>query len=239
MMNPLEARIGYKFRNTLLMAEALTHPSISLERKNYPFDNQRLEFLGDAVIQLVVTEHLFNLFPHFGEGKLTKLRTRLVSRTALSEFARSMNLGGYLMMGRGEVTNRGSERASTLADAFESITGAIYMDSDFETARKFILREMNETFVLLSENFDEKNPKGALQELLQAVEPESPAYETFEIDETAHSKVFRCAVKWNGLVLGEGEGTSKKQAQIAAAADALTKRPWEKKQKASPAKKAK
>jgi len=231
MMNPLEARIGYKFRNTLLMAEALTHPSISLERKNYPFDNQRLEFLGDAVIQLVVTEHLFRIFPHFSEGKLTKLRTRLVSRTALSEFARSMNIGAYLMMGRGEVSNRGSERASTLADAFESITGAIYMDSGYEAAKKFILREMRDIFVEISGNFDEKNPKGALQEILQAVVPESPAYEMSELDPTPHSKVFCCMVKWNGLVLGEGQGGSKKQAQIAAAAAALERRSWEKKTK--------
>ena len=104
-MNPLEERLLYKFRNGLLLAEALTHPSISLERKNYPFDNQRLEFLGDAVIQVTVTEHLFRMFPEFGEGQLTKLRTRIVSRPALKERAKALDLGNCMMMGRGEEAN--------------------------------------------------------------------------------------------------------------------------------------
>ena len=93
IMNPIEGRLGYKFRNGLLLAEAMTHPSISLERKNYPFDNQRLEFLGDAVIQLVVTEHLYRLYPDFSEGMMTKLRTRIVSRAALKTRAQELDLG--------------------------------------------------------------------------------------------------------------------------------------------------
>lgn len=112
VMNPLEERIIYKFRNALLLAEALTHPSISLERKNYPFDNQRLEFLGDAVIQVTVTEHLFRMFPDFGEGQLTKLRTRIVSRPALRDRALALDLGSFIMMGRGEEGSGGRERAS-------------------------------------------------------------------------------------------------------------------------------
>ena len=102
IMNPIEGRLGYKFRNGLLLAEAMTHPSISLERKNYPFDNQRLEFLGDAVIQVVVTEHLYRLYPNFSEGMMTKLRTRIVSRAALKMRAQELDLGRYLMMGRGK-----------------------------------------------------------------------------------------------------------------------------------------
>ena len=100
LMNPLEERIRYKFRNSLLLAEALTHSSISLERKDYPFDNQRLEFLGDAVLQLVITEELFARFPDFTEGQLTKIRTRLVSRTALKEHAHALRLGEHLMRSR-------------------------------------------------------------------------------------------------------------------------------------------
>ena len=134
IMNPLEERILYKFRNGLLLAEALTHPSISLERKNYPFDNQRLEFLGDSVIQVSVTEHLFRMFPDFGEGQLTKLRTRIVSRTALRNRAAKLDLGSYIMMGRGEEASGGRERASTLADVFESLVGAIYLDGGFDAA---------------------------------------------------------------------------------------------------------
>jgi dsRNA-specific ribonuclease len=113
VMNPLEERILYKFRNGLLLAEALTHPSISLERKNYPFDNQRLEFLGDAVIQVSVTEHLFRMFPDFGEGQLTKLRTRIVSRPALRDRAFALDLGSFIMMGRGEESSGGRERAES------------------------------------------------------------------------------------------------------------------------------
>ena len=137
IMNPIEGRLGYKFRNGLLLAEAMTHPSISLERKNYPFDNQRLEFLGDAVIQLVVTEHLYRLYPDFSEGMMTKLRTRIVSRAALKTRAQELDLGRYLMMGRGEEASGGRERASTLADAFESVVGAVYLDGGFDAAQKF------------------------------------------------------------------------------------------------------
>ena len=122
IMNPLEERMGYKFRNGLLLAEALTHPSISLERKDYPFDNQRLEFLGDSVIQVVVTEHLFQMFPDFSEGQMTKLRTRIVSRMALRERAIVLELGSFLMMGRGEESSGGRERASNIADAFEAVS---------------------------------------------------------------------------------------------------------------------
>ena len=140
LMNPLEERIGYKFRNSLLLAEALTHSSISLERKDYPFDNQRLEFLGDAVLQLVITEELFVRFPDFTEGQLTKIRTRLVSRTALKEHARDLRLGEHLMMGRGEEASGGRDRASTLGDSFEALVGGIYLDGGLRAAKQFILK---------------------------------------------------------------------------------------------------
>lgn len=228
IMNPLEERLGYKFRNGLLLAEALTHPSISLERKDYPFDNQRLEFLGDAVIQLVITEHLYRLFPESPEGALTKLRARLVSRVALRVLAAGLDLGSYLMMGRGEESSGGRERASTLADAFESVVGAIYLDGGFDAARNFVLRETREEFEKISEDPGELNPKGTLQETLQSIQPVAPGYEVSETPGPANSKIFSCTVVWNGLELGQGEGLSKKQAQVAAAIDALEQRIWEK-----------
>ena len=126
-MNPLERHIRYKFRNSLLLAEALTHPSLSFERKTFHFDNQRLEFLGDAVLQLVITHHLYRLFPTFSEGQLTKLRSRLVSREGLKKHATALGLGRYLMLGRGEESSGGRDRASTLADAFEALIGAGYV----------------------------------------------------------------------------------------------------------------
>ncbi len=228
IMNPLEERIFYKFRNGLLLAEALTHPSISLERKNYPFDNQRLEFLGDSVIQVSVTEHLFRMFPDFGEGQLTKLRTRIVSRTALRNRAAKLDLGSYIMMGRGEESSGGRERASTLADVFESLVGAIYLDGGFDAARIFILRQMEEVFTEIANQPEEINPKGFLQEILQAIEPAAPEYHILSQSGPEHSKNFICSVVWNGQELGRGCGSSKKEAQVAAAQVALSERRWEK-----------
>ncbi|PWU09900.1 MAG: ribonuclease III [Verrucomicrobia bacterium] len=226
-MNPLEARIGYKFRNSLLLAEALTHPSISLERKNFPFDNQRLEFLGDSVLQLVVTEHLFSLFPDFSEGQLTKLRARIVSRSGLKGHAIAIGLGDYLMMGRGEETNGGRTRASTLADAFESLVGAIYLDGGFERVRQFILRETQTDFIHLLKSPEEFNPKGKLQEILQAIAPTAPKYVLLDQRGPEHQKYFDCSVIWEGRELGRGSGNSKKMAEVAAANAALVTRAWE------------
>ena len=124
-MNPLEQRINYKFRNSLLLAEALTHPSLGHETQRHHFDNQRLEFLGDAVLQLIFTEYLFDRFPNLSEGQLTKIRARLVSREGLKLLADRINIGKYLMMGRGEEASGGRERSSTLSDAFEALIGAM------------------------------------------------------------------------------------------------------------------
>ena len=228
IMNPLEERMGYKFRNGLLLAEALTHPSISLERKDYPFDNQRLEFLGDAVIQVAVTEHLYRMFTDFSEGRLTKLRTRIVSRTALRERGLALDLGRFLMMGRGEEASGGRERASTLADSFEAVVGAIFLDGGFEASRIFILRQMEEVFADLASQPEEINPKGFLQELLQSISPAAPEYELLSQTGPEHSKHFLCRVMWNGRELGRGTGQSKKEAQVAAAEIALGERVWEK-----------
>src|SRR4051812_35717676 len=159
-VHPLEERIGYKFRNPLLLAEALTHPSLGHETQRHHFDNQRLEFLGDAVLQLVMTEQLFRQFGSEAEGLLTKLRSRLVSRDALQAHATAVNLGQFLMMGRGEESSGGRKRQSTLADAFEALIGAMYLDSDLETVREFILREAADDLAQLAEEPVDVNPKG-------------------------------------------------------------------------------
>jgi len=226
-MNPLERRIGYKFRNSLLLAEALTHPSLSFERKTFHFDNQRLEFLGDAVLQLVITHHLYRLFPSFSEGQLTKLRSRIVSREGLKKHALALDLGHYLMLGRGEDTSQGRERSSTLADAFEALVGAIYLDSDIETVRRFILRVARDDLDVLAQEPAEHNPKGELQELLQAISPQSPDYEVLSESGPDHQKQFVCRVSWEGRELGRGTGQSKKQAEINAAAAALLEKRWD------------
>ena len=226
-MDSLEERIGYKFRNPLLLAEALTHPSLRHETQRYQFDNQRLEFLGDAVLQLVVTEHLYSHFKNEAEGKLTKLRSRLVSREALTVHASRLELGRYVMMGRGEEASGGRERNSTLADSFEALVGAIYLDSDLATVREFIIRHSGNDLAQLDEEPVDVNPKGQLQELLQAITARSPVYEVVSQSGPEHEKTFVVRAVWEGIVLGEGTGRSKKQAETAAALEAMRERRWE------------
>jgi len=226
-VNPLEQRIGHKFRNSLLLAEALTHPSLGHETKRHHFDNQRLEFLGDAVLQLIITEHLFSLFPREAEGRLTKLRSRLVSREALGGHAVTLGLGQFLMMGRGEEACGGRERTSTLADAFEALLGAIYLDTDLATARRFVLTLAAPDLAQIEIEPTDINPKGHLQELLQAISPRSPVYELLSESGREHEKNFVVRVIWEGLPLGEGAGRSKKQAETAAAREAMLKKLWE------------
>lgn len=228
-MTPLEERIGYKFRNSLLLAEALTHPSLGHEAQHYHFDYQRLEFLGDAVLQLVITEYLFGHFQVEAEGQLTKLRSRLVSRDALKNHAAALDLGRYILMGRGEETSGGRERASTLADAFEALIGALYLDGGLDVARNFVLTQTRADLAKLAEEPVDFNPKGDLQELLQSISPRSPAYELVSQSGPEHEKTFVSEVVWEGVVLGQGTGRSKKQAETAAALEALQLRRWEKK----------
>lgn len=225
-MNPLETRLKYKFRNTLLLAEALTHPSLGHETQRHHFDNQRLEFLGDAVLQLIFTEWLFDRFPKFSEGQLTKMRSGLVSRDGLKMHAERLCLGQHLMMGRGEESSGGRERSSALADAYEALIGAIYLDSDYVTARRIVLTEAREDLDTLEVDSPDLNPKGQLQEVLQAISPISPVYPILSADGPEHQKDFVARVTWNGIELGEGTGRSKKDAETAAARDALIKRKW-------------
>lgn len=226
-MSPLEKRIGYEFRNQQLLAEALTHPSVGHETQRKHFDNQRLEFLGDAVLQLVMTEQLYGHFVDKPEGDLTKLRSRLVSRDTLKTYAAAIDLGKHLLMGRGEEASGGRERISTLADAFEALIGAIYLDSDLATARKFILAEAKTDLAQIAAEPVDINPKGDLQELLQAISPVSPIYETISESGPEHDKVFIVRAMWEGKELGRGTGKSKKQAETAAAEEALEAKRWE------------
>jgi ribonuclease III len=228
-VTPLEELIGYKFRNSLLLAEALTHPSLGHEAQRYHFDYQRLEFLGDAVLQLVVTEYLYRHFRAEAEGQLTKLRSRLVSRETLRAHAATLDLGRYILMGRGEESSGGRARTSTLADAFEALIGAIYLDGGLEAAKQFILTQTRADLERLAETPVDINPKGQLQELLQSISPRSPVYELVSQSGPEHEKTFVSRVVWEGIVLGQGSGRSKKQAETAAALEAMQLRLWEKK----------
>ena len=226
-MNPLEKRIQYKFRNSLFLAEALTHPSLGHETQRHHFDNQRLEFLGDAVLQLIFTEHLFQRFPTLPEGQLTKMRSRLVSREGLKVHAIAIGIGEYLMMGRGEESSGGRMRASALADAFEALIGAMFLDSDIETVRQFVLREAEPDIQNLLHEPLHVNPKGRLQEFLQSLSPHSPVYTVVAQSGPEHQKNFVSVVVWSDLELGRGSGRSKKEAEVNAAIDALNTRRWE------------
>jgi ribonuclease III len=219
--HPLETCLGYSFLNPLLLAEALTHPSLAYETHRTHFDNQRLEFLGDAVLQLVLTHELYDQFEMFNEGNLTKLRARMVSRSALAIYARRLPLGEHLFLGKGEEMSGGRERASTLADAFEALIGAIYLDGGLEAVRKVLLTHCREDLKMLLAEPVEVNPKGQLQEFLQAFGFGSPNYAIIEDTGPDHQKAFVASVSWNKQLLATGSGPSKKIAEIAAAKAAL------------------
>jgi ribonuclease-3 len=225
-MHPVERKTGYKFRNTLLLAEALTHSSLSHETRRHPFDNQRLEFLGDAVLQLVFTDELYARFPQAPEGELTKLRTRLVSRDALAVHARTLALGKHVLMGRGEESSGGRKRSSILADTFEALAGAIYLDGGLAAIRSFTLRLAEDALAECTVTSPEVNPKGQLQEILQALAPEAPSYEILRSAGPEHRKRFSARVIWCGTELGRGTGNSKKLAETSAAKHALGLQLW-------------
>jgi ribonuclease-3 len=220
-MEPLEALIAYTFRDRALLEEALTHPSLAYETQRSQVDNQRLEYLGDAVLELILSEQLFRSFAEGSEGVLTKLRARLVSRAALAKCARRIHLGDYLRMGRGEEGSGGRERDSTLADAFEALTAAVYLDGGLEAARRLVEGLSRDALEQLRAEPSEQNPKGQLQEILQARGPGSLRYVVLREEGPDHRKSFVAGVEWNGQSLGEGGGGSKKEAEAAAAAAAL------------------
>lgn len=220
-LREFQARLEYRFRNEGLLRLALTHPSLAHEQGTGLRHNQRLEFLGDAVLQLVLTRELYERFPSFGEGPLTKARAFLVNRRALAEHAQRLQVGQYLRVSKGEEQCGGRERPSALADAFEAVLGAIFLDSGFESARAFILRQFQPRFGELERIPNLDNPKGELQELLQAQSPEPPYYQLEAVSGPDHDRRFESAVFYRGTELGRGKGRSKKEAESQAAQAAL------------------
>jgi ribonuclease-3 len=223
MLAELQIRLGHSFRDENLLRLALTHPSVAHEANATLTHNQRLEFLGDSVLGLVLSRELFEKFPTADEGALTKSRAKLVNAGSLAARARTLGLGAHLILSRGEENTGGRERASALADAFEALLGAIFLDGGFEAARAFVLREFAADFTALAEGTDFQNPKGELQELLQARSPRAPEYEFISASGPDHDRVFECAVRHDGVKLARGTGKSKKAAESAAALEALKK----------------
>ena len=217
----LEARLEYRFRRPDLLRLALTHPSVVHEEGGPSGTNQRLEFLGDAVLQLILTSELYQRFTQLGEGPLTKARAKLVNRTTLAEHARKLELGRHLLVGRGEELHGGRERPSALADTFEAVLGAIYLDGGLPPVQEFVLRQFNEGLSQLSNAPVIENPKGELQEYLQATSTEPPRYHVLSAHGPDHDPVFECTVEHGGKELARGTGKSKKAAESQAALVAL------------------
>jgi ribonuclease-3 len=187
------------------------------------YHNQRLEFLGDAVLQLVLTRELYLKFPAYGEGPLTKARAQLVNRRMLAEHGKRLEIGPFLQLSRGEEISGGRERQSSLADAYEAVVGALFLDSNYETAREFIMREFSDVFGELRNLPTIDNPKGELQELLQGAFNEAPQYKLESTTGPDHDRVFECTVQFQGKELGRGTGKNKKEAESQAALMALLK----------------
>lgn len=222
----LQKIIGYNFKKLDLLHEAITHPSIAHERggENGPH-NQRLEFLGDAVLQVVLTDRIYKLYPDHPEGKLTQTRAHLANRHTLFRRAQAIELGEHLLLGKGEEASGGRERLSNLADAYEALLGAIYLDGGLRAARKFILTQFADEFANIKQTSPRQNPKGRLQELLQAHSPNGPTYRVVCESGPDHNKYFEIAVQWEGREIGRGKGSSKKQAEMVAAEVALAALP--------------
>jgi len=219
----LQDQLGYTFRDPSLLRLALTHPSVAHEQGMPAQTNQRLEFLGDAVLQLVLTRELYEKFPAFGEGPLTKARANLVNRRSLAERARQLGLGLCLIVSRGEEISGGRERPSALADTFEALLGAIFLDGGFGKAREFILRQFLGAFGELPAIPMLENPKGELQEFLQSFSSDAPRYHVASATGPDHDRVFECTVHHAGVELARGRGKSKKSAESEAALAALSR----------------
>lgn len=218
-MQTLEEKIDYTFKNKDLLREALTHSSYANEQHNGRACNERMEFLGDAVLSIVSAEYLFEKFPGMPEGKLSKLRSSLVCTQSLSGFAREIHLGDYLLLGKGERASGGADRPSILEDAFEALIAAIYLDGGMECAKRHILR-------FLSRDVDNhrsvfKDYKTALQEIVQKNPDETLNYVLVGESGPDHDKRFEAEVHLNSNVIGKGTGRSKKQAEQEAAREAL------------------
>jgi ribonuclease-3 len=199
-----------------LLRQALTHSSYAREHK-HAADNERLEFLGDAVVELAFSEYLYRSYPRMSEGELTLARANAVSMVALAKRARELNLGSYIRLSQGERKTGGQERDSILADAFEALVGAIYLGCGWEAARDFVIQRLTQ-----HPEKSGKDSKSLLQEMVQAVSQEAPYYEVVEAVGPDHARVFTVRVSHQGKVLGKGKGSSKKEAEQAAAQQAIT-----------------
>jgi len=221
-IDSFESATGLIFHDKSLLLRALTHRSFLNEYPEFPIaDNERLEFLGDAVLDFLVGEFVYHRFPEMREGGLTNLRAALVRREALAHFARQMDLGRHLRMGRGEAESGGRERPATLCAAFEALVGALYLDQGLERVKAFLLPFIEPELERVLQEALEKDPKSRLQEWSQAEMQLTPHYRTVAERGPDHAKEFTVEVTIGGVPYGRGVGRSKQAAAQAAAAQAL------------------
>jgi ribonuclease-3 len=218
----VERALGLDFHDESMLQRALTHRSYLNENPDYLYDdNERLEFLGDAVLDFVVGEYLYERFPEKDEGTLTSLRAALVCTQSLSQFANQIQLGDHLLLGRGEAEGGGRRRPAVLCGAFEALIGALYLDLGLERVRAFIMPMFEPALDNILQNNLDRDPKSVLQELSQAYLGHTPRYQTVSTRGPDHDRLFTVAVMINGVAYGKGEGRSKQASAQAAAAEAI------------------
>jgi ribonuclease III len=224
-LRPLERSIGHVFSDIGLLEHALAHRSwVNGNGMDLVMSNERLEFLGDAVVDMVVTDHLYRSRPLEDEGKLSKIKSLVVSARVLSEIARDLGVGAHLSLSRSEERGGGRERESILADAYESLTGAIYLDAGYDVACGFLHRTLVSQFDRFLEDDELANYKSALLELSQGKGWGAPHYEVERTEGPEHGKRYHVLVRVHGEVWGRGRGASKKEAEQAAARLAMESR---------------
>lgn len=220
----LSERLGVVFRDLSLLDQALTHTSFANESvRRKVVHNERLEFLGDAVLELATSTYLFRQFPLTPEGDLTKARASVVCEAALHRRASEVHLGEFLLLGHGEETTGGRTRPSILADAFEAVIGAIYLDQGWQAAADYVLRQLRQELLEVERGQNIKDYKTILQEMIQRHPGQHIVYELLSATGPDHAKEFKVAVRVNGLAYGVGVGRTKKAAEQNAAQQALPK----------------
>jgi ribonuclease-3 len=220
MSDQLQSKLGYTFKRHSLLKHAVTHASFVHEQKLDQLDsNERLEFLGDAVLEVCISDFLYHRYPEMAEGDLTKKRAALVCESSLASLARSLDIGTFILLGQGEATEGGREKDSILSDVLESILGAIYLDGGLEEVRALILRLYEPIADKATRH--SKDHKTALQEHLQRNTSETAIYTIIKETGPAHKKIFTAQASHKGKILGTGKGGSKKIAEQEAARVAL------------------
>ena len=216
----LEGRLGHTFRDRSLLEEALTHRSSTNEVSGVVVDNQRLEFFGDSILGFLISHSLYVRFPDAREGDLTRMRAALVDEQNLSVVAARLELGSFLLLGKGEEKSGGREKRSILADACEALIAAVFLDSGIRAARR-VVRRLFEASDDSTFSGGARDYKSELQELVQSRSEPAPKYELTGVDGPDHEKVYTVSVLLDGVPAGSGRGRSKKEAQQAAACEAL------------------